>query len=251
MTTTNNSTSTPAAPQPGTAPRELVLTRIIDAPRELVFKAWTDPQHLAQWWGPQHFTNPVCEVDLRPGGALRIDMRGPDGSIYPLEGVFREVVVPERLVFTNNALDATGQPMIEGLTTVTFAEHEGKTLLTVHDLISQATPEAADALAGMDEGWNQSLDRLAALPALNQIGGTRVRSDPPNAPESDLPAQLAQPARRALAAAGVQRLAQLTALREAEVTQLHGIGPNALAQLRHALAAQGLSFAAEQPGKDP
>ena len=168
MTTTNNSTSTPATQQPGTAPRELVLTRIIDAPRELVFQAWTDPQHLAQWWGPQYFTNPVCEVDLRPGGAIRIDMRGPDGVIYPLEGVFREVVAPERLVFTNNALDAAGQPMIEGLTTVTFAEHEGKTLLTVHDWISRATPGAADALAGMEEGWNQSLDRLAALPALNQ-----------------------------------------------------------------------------------
>jgi uncharacterized protein YndB with AHSA1/START domain len=156
MTTTN--------PSPGAlAPRELTLTRLIDAPRALVFQAWTDPQHLAQWWGPQGFTNPVCEVDLRPGGAIRIDMRGPDGSIYPLRGVFREVVAPERLVFTNDALDAAGQLLIEGITTVTFAEQDGKTLLTVQDRILNAAPGAADALAGMDEGWNQSLDRLVAL----------------------------------------------------------------------------------------
>jgi uncharacterized protein YndB with AHSA1/START domain len=162
MTTTNNSTGTPA-------PRELVLTRLIDAPRELVFQAWTDPRHLAQWWGPQHVTNAVCEVDPRPGGAIRIDMRGPDGVIYPMKGVFREVVAPERLVFTSTAVeDAAGNPQLEGLATVTFAEHEGKTLLTVHNLILKAGPGAADALAGMDEGWNQSLDRLVALPLLNK-----------------------------------------------------------------------------------
>jgi uncharacterized protein YndB with AHSA1/START domain len=162
MTTTNNSTGTPA-------PRELVLTRLIDAPRELVFQAWTDPRHLAQWWGPQHFTNAVCEVDPRPGGAIRIDMRGPDGVIYPMKGVFREVVAPERLVFTSTAVeDAAGNPQLEGLATVTFAEHEGKTLLTVHNLILKAGPGAADALAGMDEGCNQSLDRLVAQPLLNK-----------------------------------------------------------------------------------
>jgi hypothetical protein len=77
-----------------------------------------------------------------------------------------------------------------------------------------------------------------------------VKRDQPDAPESDLPPGLAQPARRALAAAGVQRLAQLTTMREAEVKQLHGIGPNALAQLRHALAANGLAFAGDRQGKD-
>jgi uncharacterized protein YndB with AHSA1/START domain len=96
-------------------------------------------------------------------------MRGPDGVIYPMKGVFREVVAPERLVFTSTAVeDAAGNPQLEGLATVTFAEHEGKTLLTVHNLILKAGPGAADALAGMDEGWNQSLDRLVALPLLNK-----------------------------------------------------------------------------------
>src|SRR5258705_11639360 len=77
--------------------REVTITRLVGAPRELVFRAWTDPKHLAQWWGPRGFTNPVCEVDLRVGGALRIVMRAPNGTEYPMRGVFREIVAPERL----------------------------------------------------------------------------------------------------------------------------------------------------------
>jgi uncharacterized protein YndB with AHSA1/START domain len=148
---------------PATKPteREIVITRIFDAPRELVFKAWIDPKHVARWWGPQGFTNPVCELDARPGGAIHIHMRGPDGVVYPMKGVFREVVEPERLVFTTSAFeDEEGQPQLEGLTTVTFVEHEGKTKLTLH-AVARGTPEAAAALAGMEEGWSQSLDKLA------------------------------------------------------------------------------------------
>jgi len=66
--------------------QQLVLTRVFDAPRELVFKVWTDPKHVARWWGPHRFTNPVCELDLRPGGAILIHMRGPDGVVYPMTG---------------------------------------------------------------------------------------------------------------------------------------------------------------------
>src|SRR5271165_2323329 len=102
------------------AERELVITRIFDAPRELVFRMWTDPRHVAQWWGPDGFTNPVCEMDVRPGGALHIVMRGPDGTQYPMRGEFREIIEPERLVFTNHAVAASGQPLLEGLTVVTF-----------------------------------------------------------------------------------------------------------------------------------
>ena len=114
------------------AERVLVIERIFDAPPSLVFKAWTDPKQVAQWWGPKGFTNPVCEMDARPGGALRIVMRAPDGAEHPMTGVFREVVEPERLVFTSMALDAAGNPIIDGLTTVTFAEHGGKTKLALH-----------------------------------------------------------------------------------------------------------------------
>src|SRR5258708_29275739 len=90
------------------AERELVITRIFDAPRELVFKVWTDPKHLAQWWGPQGFTNPVCEIDLRPGGALRIVMRAPDGAEHPMTGIYREIVAPERLGFPTLPVHSAG-----------------------------------------------------------------------------------------------------------------------------------------------
>ena len=151
----NKSDTTGAQPK-----RELVLTRIIDAPRELVFKAWTDPKHLAQWWGPHGFTNPVCELDVRTGGALRIVMRAPYGVDYPMKGVFREIVEPERLVFTNIVVDHAGNHLAEGLTTVTFAEHDGKTKLTVQTGMVVSVAEAAQMLEGMEAGWTQSLERL-------------------------------------------------------------------------------------------
>jgi uncharacterized protein YndB with AHSA1/START domain len=140
--------------------RELVLTRVIDAPRELVFRMWTDPAHLAKWWGPKALTNPMCEIDPRPGGALRIVMRAPDGTDYPMAGMFREVVAPERLVFTNCALDRDGKVVLDGLTTVTFAEQDGKTKLTVQTRATALVPAAARYLEGMEAGWQQTLDGL-------------------------------------------------------------------------------------------
>ncbi len=142
--------------------RELTLTRVFAAPRALVFRMWTDPKHVAQWWGPTGFTNPVCEVDARVGGTLRIVMRAPDGAEYPMIGVFREVVAPERLVFTNIPVDAHGKPLMDGLTTVTFAEHGGGTKLTVHTRAVGLADIAARMLEGMEAGWGQSLDRLVA-----------------------------------------------------------------------------------------
>ena len=143
--------------------KELVLKRVFNAPRERVWKAWTDPRRLAQWWGPAGFTNPVCEADVRPGGAIRIDMRGPDGAVYPMTGVYREVVAPERLVFTASALDEKGRPLFEVLNTVTFAKQGGKTLLTVRAQVVNKTAGADAYLEGMEEGWSQSLVRLEAL----------------------------------------------------------------------------------------
>ena len=152
---------------PSAAPPELVITRIFDAPRRLVFETWTDPRHVARWLGPHGFTNPVCELDLRPGGAIRIDMRGPDGTVYPMTGVFREIVAPERLVYSSAALDGAGDPLFEVLITVTFAEQGGKTKLTLRARVVRMTAAAAPYLAGMQEGWSQSLERLGALlPAL-------------------------------------------------------------------------------------
>jgi uncharacterized protein YndB with AHSA1/START domain len=141
--------------------QELVLTRMFDAPRELVFKAWTDPKCVAQWWRPRGFTNPVCELDVRPGGAIRIHMRGPDGTVYPMTGVYQEVVEPERIVFTSAPLDAEGNALFELLTTVTFAEQGGKTKQILRARVIKRTAQAAQYLKGMEAGWTQSLEHLA------------------------------------------------------------------------------------------
>ena len=140
------------------AERELVITRVFDAPPRLVFKAWTEPERLMRWWGPQGFTMPACEMDVRPGGAFRFRMRGPDGTDHRLQGVYREIVEPERLVCTWTWVDAEGKPGHETLLTVHFAEQGGKTKLTLH----QAIFESVTARDGHQDGWTSSLDRLAA-----------------------------------------------------------------------------------------
>jgi uncharacterized protein YndB with AHSA1/START domain len=145
------------------AEREITITRVFDAPRATMFRAWTDTDQLAHWWGPKAFTNPVCEADVRVGGAIRIHMRSPDGSVYPMKGEFREIVSPERLVFTNIALDAAGNHIIEGLTTVTFAEAGGKTTMTLHTRGVAVVDYAVAYLQGMEMGWTGSIDKLEIL----------------------------------------------------------------------------------------
>ena len=148
-----------------------MIERTFDAPRSLLFKAWTEPRRLAQWWGPKGFTNPVCEIDARPGGTLRIVMRSPDGAEHPMKGVFREVIEPERLVFTNIAIDTAGNSLIEGLMTVTFAEHAGKTKLILHTSVGHGRDGGGnDRRHG--SGLEQSLDRLAEHLAKADPGGT-------------------------------------------------------------------------------
>jgi len=160
------STKNSAAPAPAsTSDREILISRVFDAPRELVWKAWTDPKQLAQWWGPQGFTNPVCELDPRPGGAILVHMRAPNGVVYPMKGVFQEVASPERLVFLCGALDEAGELLFEVLTTVIFAEQASETKLTMRARVVKSTPAAAVHIAGMEIGWTQSLERLAALVA--------------------------------------------------------------------------------------
>ena len=143
--------------------RELTLTRVFDAPRQRVWKAWTDPLEMARWFGPKVFTNPVCELDVRAGGAIRIHMRAPDGNVHPMTGVFREIIEPERLVFMAVAEDLAGNRLLESLTTVTFAREGGKTRLTVHAKAVGLAAVAPQMLAGMEAGWTQSLEKLADL----------------------------------------------------------------------------------------
>ncbi|MGA3067563.1 MAG: SRPBCC domain-containing protein [Tepidisphaeraceae bacterium] len=145
--------------------REVVITRMFDAPRELVWKAWTEQEMMAQWWGPRGFTNPVCKLDVRPGGSWHIVMKAPDGAEYPCGGVYREIIAHQRLAFTNDAVDKEGKILLEGFTTVTFAEENGKTKLTLRTRGKAVVDYAAAYLKGMEVGWTQSVDRLESLVA--------------------------------------------------------------------------------------
>jgi uncharacterized protein YndB with AHSA1/START domain len=143
--------------------RELILTRVYDAPRELMFKLWTDPKHMAKWWGPFGFTNPVCKLDVRPGGKILIHMRSPEGQEHPMGGHFIEVKEPERLVFLAVAQDAEGKTQLESHTTVTFEAQGKKTKLTVKASALGFVPLAKQMLEGMEAGWSQSLEKLDSL----------------------------------------------------------------------------------------
>jgi uncharacterized protein YndB with AHSA1/START domain len=155
-------TSRTAASNPRT---EVTLTRIFDAPRELVWKAWTDPAMLARWWGPHGFTNPRCEADVRVGGKILIHMRAPNGSIFPMTGTFDEIAEPECLVFRAVPVDDNGTALLESLTTVTFHDLGGRTKVIVHASAAPLQPVADQMLKGMEAGWSQSLERLAELVA--------------------------------------------------------------------------------------
>jgi uncharacterized protein YndB with AHSA1/START domain len=149
-------------PTMGFAAREIALERIFDAPPALVFRCWTDPVQMGRWWGPMGFTNPVCELDVRVGGAWRIVMRAPDGTDYPCGGVYQEVVPAERLMFTNIATDAAGKAVLDGLTTVVFEAVGSGTKLTVRTGATAVVEYARAYLEGMEAGWSQSLERLKA-----------------------------------------------------------------------------------------
>lgn len=140
----------------------LTFVRVFEAPRELVFRAWTDPRHIARWWGPQHFTNNVRKFEPRSGGAFEVDMVGPDGTVYPGGGTFVEVIEPQRIVFTSTALDDKGEVLIEDHNVVTFEEENGRTRMTLNARVVRAYGAGAQYLSGMEEGWSQSLARLGA-----------------------------------------------------------------------------------------
>ena len=143
-------------------PAPLVLTRTFDAPPELVFRAWTNPKQMAQWWGPRRFTCPVCELEPKPRGKLNIHMRAPDGSVYPLKGEFHEVLPPERLVFVCSALEfPRGRPNLIVAIRVDFEEESGKTRLSLRAEVTRATLIASGARQALAEGLSQALDRLA------------------------------------------------------------------------------------------
>ncbi|HEX9496138.1 MAG TPA: SRPBCC domain-containing protein [Candidatus Limnocylindria bacterium] len=148
--------------------RTLVTTRIFDAPRELVYRAWTDPKQLAKWFPPEGFSSPRCEIDARPGGVFRVDMKAPDGppfngQVFPGPGLVTEVIPNELLVFTMQPEVGEGRRMPMVTTTVRFGDRSGKTLLTVEQSLPTIADFEAVAKQGMEQGINESLDKLAGV----------------------------------------------------------------------------------------
>lgn len=158
--------------------RELIITRIFDAPRELVWKAWTDPESVKHWWGPKGFTSPVSKIDLRVGGVYLNCMRSPDGQDYWSTGIYREIIEPERIVCTDSFSDSEGNVIqasnygmsgewpLELLVTVTFEEYKGKTMMTLQH-VGIPAGENRDLT---EAGWNESFDKLAEYLAKVEVG---------------------------------------------------------------------------------
>lgn len=145
---------------------DLVLTRLIDAPREKLFRAWTEPKLVTQWFAPRPWTTPRAEMDVRPGGASLIVMRSPEGEEFPNHGVFLEVVRNEKLVFTDAYTSAwvpSPKPFMTAI--VTFEDEGGKTRYTARARHWTAEDKAAHEKMGFHEGWGICADQLAALVA--------------------------------------------------------------------------------------
>ncbi len=140
--------------------REIVMTRVFDAPRRLVFEAHTKPEHVKRWWGPRRLTMVVCEMDFRPGGAWRFVHRGPDGQEYGFRGVYREIVAPERIVQT---FEFDGMPGHGSLETLTLVEKHGKTTLTARSVFQSVEDRDGMLKSGMEAGARETMDRLAEL----------------------------------------------------------------------------------------
>ncbi len=152
---------------------EIVIVRLFDAPRELVWRAWTDPEFVMRWWGPKNFTSPSCKIDLRVGGSYLYCMRSPDGKDYWSTGIYREIKKPERIVCTDSFADEKGNVVpathygmspdfpAEMLMTATFEIQAGRTRLTLR--------HAGIPAGGMSDltrgGWNESLDKFASIVA--------------------------------------------------------------------------------------
>jgi uncharacterized protein YndB with AHSA1/START domain len=135
----------------------LVLTRVFAAPKALVFRAWTEPERAALWWGPEGFEILSCHMDVRPGGSWRMALRAPNGTIQVKQGIYREITPPEQLVFTWRWLDSAGVPGQETIVTVTFEQQGSATKLTLR----QATFETAEICDEHHAGWSGCMNRFA------------------------------------------------------------------------------------------
>lgn len=156
---------------PNQTSKDLVITRVFNAPREIVFDAWSVPEQLMQWWGPKVFTAPVCKVDFRVGGKYHFCMRAPDGQEFWSTGIYREIVRPEKIVKTDAFADKEGNPVpashygMQGywpeylLVTLLFEDQQGKTKLTLRHT---GLPEG-EIFEMTEASWNESLDKLEGI----------------------------------------------------------------------------------------
>ena len=144
--------------------RTLTLTRHFKAPRDLVWQAWTDPEHLKQWWGPEQFTAPVVRGDVKVGGVMHITMHGPKDTPFdqdfPMTKRYVEIVPGKKLVFENDAIGPDGEILIKGLTSVTFQDEAGGTLMTIQTSAKAMAEVAIGMIGGMEAGWRGSIDKL-------------------------------------------------------------------------------------------
>jgi uncharacterized protein YndB with AHSA1/START domain len=140
--------------------REIRMTRVFDAPRELVFQAHIDPRHVPHWWGQRSSTTTVDVMDVRPGGAWRFVQRDPEGNEYAFRGEYREIVPPERLVYTFEFEGMPGHILVES---ITFEERGGKTTITTTSLFDSREDRDGMLESGMESGATESWDRLAEL----------------------------------------------------------------------------------------
>ena len=155
---------TDPTPPASLADRELVLERLIDAPPEKLYRAWTEPELLKQWFTPRPWTTPVVQTDVRPGGSSLVVMRGPDGTEFPNRGVYLEVVKNERLVFTDaytSAWEPAEKPFMTGI--LTFEDVGGKTRYTARVRHWTVADRETHEKMGFHTGWGQATDQLAAL----------------------------------------------------------------------------------------
>lgn len=142
--------------------QETIMSRVFDAPRELVFKAYTDPELVPQWWGPKGYTTIVDKMEVKTGGIWRYIQRGSEGDEYAFRGVYHESLLPERLIYTFEFEPMPGHVVLE---TVKFEDHEGKTKVTVISVFQSVEDRDGMLEAGMEQGATESWDRLADLVA--------------------------------------------------------------------------------------
>jgi uncharacterized protein YndB with AHSA1/START domain len=152
--------STPATTLSMPSDREIVVERVFNAPRELVFKVFTDPTAIPRWWGPRRLTTTIDKMDVRPGGAWRFVQRGPDGAEYAFRGEYREILPPERLVSTFEFEGFAGHVMLD---TTTFEDLDGKTKLTSTLLYESVEDRDGHLQSGMEPGLRETHDRFAEL----------------------------------------------------------------------------------------